>query len=47
MNLHEYDKLVTIREVGQHHNTEEACEQSTEKCGGVGGGKGVDQEEHA
>lgn len=27
MNLKEYDKLVTLREVGQHHNTEEACEQ--------------------
>ena len=27
MNLQEYDKLVTIREVGQHHSTEEACEQ--------------------
>ena len=27
MNLKEYDKLVTFREVGQHHSTEEAYEQ--------------------
>lgn len=41
----EHGPVSSVQEVGRGHSTAEAGEQSAFGCGGVGGGKGLDQEE--